>query len=294
MRQLRNQISFLILLLLGSAAQAGVVSTLEYNASLTAGDEFSGSGSYTVDTVGDMANELTTIQDQNGAVRGLAGAQGLADYTPTELRFGQVVSGVGLHSATATTVMTQSITNTGPAGVTGTFQSQVLAGGLGLFGIGNGTSISDFDASASFEIDISLDGSSLFSFSAGVFSDGTTSQVNLDFLNGLEGAVSENSLALGWQDTFLPMLDLGVFGADETKELVLTMTTTSFNNTSCVELAGPCIASTSSIGDPPGGGFGSVMLYSLYLPETPVPEPGTAFLLGLGLLGLGARRRFAR
>ena len=292
MQHLTKRFALTTLLFLGASAQAGVVSTLDYTATVSAGDEASDSASYLVNAVGQTADETALADDNSGSIAGLAGAQGIAEFTPTELRFGQTTAGVGLHTATATTVMTQQITNDGPDGVIGTFRSEILAGGLSLIGIGNDTSISSFDAEAGFAIDISLDGTSLFSFSASVFSDGTTSQTNLGFLNGLAGNVAANALSLGWQDSLLD-LDLGVFSADQTKELVLTMSTTTVNNTDCVELAGPCLLASSSIGDPPGGGFGSVMLFSLYLPPTEVPEPGTAALIGVGVLGLMARRRRA-
>lgn len=276
--------------------QAGVVTSIDYNANILGGDESPATSSYseTDGTLGLIdANETVTVVDNNNSIRGRSTANGIATSDGSTASFAQQTLSLGAHRSGTNTVVTQLITNDGPSAATGTLRSEILAGAL-LHQTATNLQVSDFNGSANFGVNIALDGISLFDFSGSLNTDGTILTNNMGFLNGLGQTNFADNMSLFWDATQID-LDLGLFSVAESKTLEFTLTTFTEDTTGCTEIAATqCMLSVAALGDPPTLGFGYAMFASTYFPPTEVPEPTPLALMLIGLLGLGARRARAK
>ncbi len=284
----------LALLLAAPPSEAGVTTLIEFEGGAQGGENPDQTIGFTLDSGAgfpQLADEMVVDTDNlDPPGVGQGSTHGIAEITEDTASFAAQNLGIGRHSTSSVTTVTQQITNDGTTGVTGTYQSLFQPGG-GLFFASEGNEIEDFDAGLGFSVDIALDGTSLFSMSVELLSDGSFNQTNAAVLNDFEQASVGGFSGFSWTATEVD-LDLGFFDVGQTKELVLTMQTQTFDNTGCTEFTtSDCLLTALSIGDPPGVGYGQVMLYSLYLPPEGIPEPGALGLLVLGLSGLLLRRR---
>lgn len=309
---LRTAAMLLAVALSSQVASATVITEIEFDASVQAGSATPGTPSYSIDsgTPGlQLADEATAVLDNESGSRGLATAQGIAELTDEEVSFAAQSAGLGRTAITTTTTLTQQFTNDRDTGVMGTYNSLILPGVLNLStddGIAGGLASYDL-ASVGFEIDIALDGASIFNISASLDQTGTVTSSNTGDLLFQESLASESQARFRWGvdgdgnlvDSPIS-LDLGFFDADQTKEIVLTMTTTALVGATrngglsnhCTEITGnDCLLSLVSIGDPPNGGYGQVMLFSTYAAPVDVPEPQTLALFALAVGALLVRRR---
>lgn len=288
--------AYLAMLALALPANASVINTITFQAEANGGDEETASDGFNETDSGAptfTSSASASAIDNANSIRGLAASSGAADNDGETLSFAQASSGLGAHSSSGVTEVTQVITNDAAFTAMGSFRSEILAGGLLLL-VDDNRTLDGFIGGASFSFTISLDGDSLLEFGASITSDGGIVSNNIGFLNGLAPASNMFANGLSWADTGIN-LDLGAFDPGETKVLEFRLETNTFDTTGCLELTtSDCMIASASIGDPEDFGFGYAMLYSTYLPPEGVPAPAPAGLILLSLAAICLRRSMGK
>lgn len=301
--------------IVATTAEAAVIVTgFDYTAEMRAGSATA--------TVNDFPSPGVFQLSNPSTLSSYAAVTGYGNASPVDFASGAAAAGNALVSLT-NNVRIDLVNDTGVAG-RGLLSSLIYGGGVGSalanFGAANcvfaditncGTFLGGPDGLrqvSALSFAATLDGATLFS---GLITVDPTNGPQSSFVGlALEnfGLAAGNSSFLTWTETLLENIDLGIFGAGETKLLefnvaILVGSFLGSDSDNCTPTS--CSIAQAGFGDPPGGAGGGIITYRsaptsafsfLSLTFEPadevVPVPPALALFPLGLAAFfGARRR---